>query len=215
MTRVSRLITAILCSFLFLPACQSDESEDIDKQDQEVDLNTSFEALQNELIEPVWGVETDGEYFEIEIPKQMREEDSLNVEASLQYAYVEKVEGEVKENYIIVLVHDKKQLKTSSKAEYTVASYNQLSVENLMEGKQSYEVLEKTDKIEINGREAVVNEIKSGIQMKNGNILDVFYMLAVIEGEKAFYQILSWTLMNQKSDFKADMKRMIYSFKEI
>ncbi|MEX1002706.1 MAG: hypothetical protein WDZ35_11375 [Crocinitomicaceae bacterium] len=212
---MSRLITAILCSFLFLPACQSDESEDIDKQDQEVDLNTSFEALQNELIEPVWGVETDGEYFEIEIPKQMREEDSLNVEASLQYAYVEKVEGEVKENYIIVLVHDKKQLKTSSKAEYTVASYNQLSVENLMEGKQSYEVLEKTDKIEINGREAVVNEIKSGIQMKNGNILDVFYMLAVIEGEKAFYQILSWTLMNQKSDFKADMKRMIYSFKEI
>ena len=200
-----------------LVSCSGEEESDTsDLEVEETDFNDTYNELQGELIDPVWQKQTDGEYFEIEIPTEMHEEDSLNVEASLQYGYLDKVEGVVKENYIIVLVHDKAELKDDkdNAFEYNVENYNELAKENLLEGKLLDESFNETEKVDINGNSAVINEIKAGIKMMDGRVVDVYYMLGVIEGEKAFYQVLTWTLWEQKSDFKADMKHMILSFQE-
>jgi len=38
--------------------------------------------------------------------------------------------------------------------------------------------------------------------------------MAVFEGDKAFYQVLSWTLDNQKSVFRSEMDQIANSFIE-
>jgi hypothetical protein len=40
-------------------------------------------------------------------------------------------------------------------------------------------------------------------------------MMGVMQGEKGFYQVVSWSVADQKDIFRADMERMIRSFREI
>lgn len=206
------LLPNLFIALLFFTSCGGGEGE---SEESDLDLQQSLDSLSEDLLDPIWRVKSDSQYCQIEIPQQMEEMDELNPTATIEYGYFEDLGGEVKENYIIVIPHTKEDLEAETPgAEYTVTNYSDLSLKTLMANKESYKVLNEVEEESINGMPAMIHEIQASIHVTDSSHIDVFYMLGVFEGEKAFYQVLSWTLFHQKGDFRNDMRHMMYSFKE-
>ena len=186
----------------------------------------SLDDLANELTEDLsnidlgdsgWDTQTDDEFCEIEIPNKMNSMDELNAEATIKYGVTEQDGSVVLENYVIVIPETHEEIAAYDlDFEFTTESYTSLSVDNMGEDLLLYEVLTEDAEVEtINGMEAIVNEMEGSMMIGEGQTIDIYYMMGVFKGEKAFYQVLSWTVADQKSEFKADMEKMIRSFKEI
>lgn len=185
-------------------------------KDTSADVEELTENLTDKLEEVVtensdWMTDDSNEYFSVEIPKRMDAMKDLNAEASVQYGYVKQVGNEVKENYVIVLMETKEEIDSYGlEMEFDAMSYRDISVAALESGLDSYEVLTTEPEIEkVNGMDCVKNEMRGQL----GDI-NVFYKLGVFEGEKAFYQVLTWCIEEQKGEFGNDMDYMIDSFEE-
>ncbi|UKN01635.1 hypothetical protein K6119_18085 [Paracrocinitomix mangrovi] len=198
---------------LFIFSCSSEDQDNL-KEDSSENFNQSLEDLQEEIVGPVWAVQSDSNYFEIDIPTQMEYMDHLNPEANLEYGFTERIDGEVKENYIIVMVEPFPEGQVK-KEEIKLKEFAEAYIDSLMIGKDSYEILNEPVEESINGMKAYNFELSATMLVKENTKVDIYYRLGVFLGEKALYQVLSWTLMSQKDNFNGDMKRMIYSFKEI
>ena len=88
------------------PPCPGSSLSNDQDDEATVDIDETFEALQEDIVGPVWQTQTDEDFFEIDIPSQMEYNDKLNPEARLQYSYLEKVDNVVMENYILVIVEE-------------------------------------------------------------------------------------------------------------
>ncbi|MBK7129749.1 MAG: hypothetical protein IPM74_05420 [Crocinitomicaceae bacterium] len=150
-------------------------------------------------------------YFDIDIPGHMEAASGLNGDASIQYQYVEQVGTTVKEHYVIVLMETKEEIESYDlDEEFDALSYGEISSTSLGDGLDSFEILTKNPEVvQVNGLDCVKYEMEGSMGEVN-----VYYRLGVFEGEKAFYQVLTWTLTEQKAEFKADMDKIINSFKE-
>ena len=204
----------ILLTFItiaLLSSCGSEEKQEA----KDVDLNRSLQMLSEELNEeiPVWDYHSFQDQFEIEVPSQMEATTKLNPVAELQFKYAEQFEGEVKENYIIVLSDIYENSVPTDDSE--LMEYAQQSLDTLMIGKKSFEVLNEPKVESVNGMNMVSQEVKANISLTDSTQLDLLYITGIYQGKKAHYQIISWTVLDQKDDFAQDMRRMVYSFKEI
>jgi len=202
-------ISALAILSLGFFACGSSEADKA--QD---DLNNSTNELNDELNNASsadWKTLSDNSYFEIKVPSHMVVEPSLNADASLQYAYVEEVGGTVKEHYMIVLMETHEEIESYDlDTEFDAASYGEISAENLGTGLDAYEILTKDPEVKsVNGMDCVRYEMEGAM----GDV-NVYYELGVFEGEHAFYQVLTWTILDQRPEFKGDMDKIINSFKE-
>lgn len=152
-----------------------------------------------------------GNYYTVDIPEHFEVMNDLNSEATSQFGYVGKEGGETKEHYLIILMETKDEIASYDLGfEFDAASYSELAVQSLEGGLDNYEVLTKNAKVEqVNGMDCVKNEMRGSL-----GAVSVFYKLGVFEGEKAFYQVLTWTIENQKEQFGPDMDKIINSFKE-
>lgn len=158
-----------------------------------------------------WKTDNTSGYYTIDIPENMVSTTALNSEASSQFEYVELVGSETKENYLIVLMETKEEIASYDLGfEFDAASYGEIAVMSLESGLDSYNILTKEPKVEkVNGMDCVKYEMEGSL-----GVVDVFYKLAVFDGEKAFYQVLTWTVKSQKDEFAANMDKMLNSFKE-
>ncbi|MCB9223094.1 MAG: hypothetical protein H6582_02865 [Crocinitomicaceae bacterium] len=201
----------LLLSFIGLTItnCGSGSEENYEN----VDLNQSLENLSAEINDPIWEFQSFEGQFEIEIPSQMSATDKLNPTAELQFGYTERFMDEVKENYIIILSDEYEEGKIPTSNE-GLMPYAERSLDSLMVGKQSYELLNRPAIDSVNGMSMVMQEVKATIALTDTNIVDVFYVTGIYQGAKAHYQIVSWTLFGQKDEFAKDMRRMVNSFKE-
>lgn len=159
-----------------------------------------------------WSTQGDNQYFELDVPGHMNSMYDLNQEAALQYGYVEQSGLEVLEHYVIVLMETKEEIDGYDlDMDFDALSYSEISVESLKGGLDDYTVLTKDPEIiEVNGMDCVKNQMRGSL----GDV-NVYYELGVFEGDKAFYQVLTWCIEEQKDKFKSDMDKIIESFKEI
>lgn len=173
------------------------------------------ESSSNETTETTGSAEfrtvSTNSFFDIDIPNHMEAASGLNGDASIQYQYVEQVGSTVKEHYVIVLMETMEEIESSDlDEEFDALSYGEISSASLGDGLDSYEILTKNPEVvQVNGLDCVKYEMEGSM----GDV-NVFYKLGVFEGEKAFYQVLTWTLTEQKAEFKSDMDKIINSFKE-
>ncbi len=206
------LLSMPIWFFTFMISCKP-VSED---QETVEDLNDAIDSLDVELINPLWKSETDDDFFKIELPGRMYSRDDLNDEASLQYGYVQDMGNQVLEHYVVVLLEPKDSIRQEEKEhrlnlDFDVYSYNDFSVEGISGGLDSFVVFNPKPRARvINGMDCIINELR-------GNMGDVgiYYELAVFEGERAFYQVLTWCIESQKQEFVDDMEKIISSFKEL
>jgi hypothetical protein len=199
----NRLVFLSMLSLL--AACSGDNGNGGDVQ------TTDTTHLTTEEPKDWFTVEADS-LFQIDLPINMTEKKDLNTDASLEYAYMEKISGVVKEHYVIIMTDTKKEIESYNlSVDFDAMSFSKAALESVVEGYDTYEILTAEPVIEsINEMDCVIYEIEASL----GDV-KTYHMLAVFEGEQAFYQILTWTLSDQKTEFKDKMTQLIHSFNEL
>jgi hypothetical protein len=208
--------SAVFIGLLFLSAC-SGETETIDEI--EGDLQSVVDQGLEKLAEdkPQWSYVQDAEMYEIEIPGRMDFMERLHPEAIIKYAEVRKDTDRVYENYIMVLPESHEEIISYDLGfKFTTETYHAHHLESIGADMSAYTILTPNAKVEqINGMEAIISEMQGSLVLKDSNLVDIYYMMGVMQGEKGFYQVVSWSVADQKDIFRADMERMIRSFREI
>ena len=148
--------------------------------------------------------------YSIEVPGFLYEMDDLNSDADLQMGYVKQRNDVVEELYAIVLLETKKEIKSYDLGyEFNARTYWDVGVASIGETLDEYSIDTPDPKIEIHNKLPRVTSVMHG---KFGEV-SVTYQMAVYEGKKAFYQVLTWTLTEQLDMFQSDMNSIIDSFK--
>ena len=205
---------------IFIFSCTNEEQIDTPTEEE---VSDKLSALTQELIEetPTLAPNDRNQFFDIVIPSRMFEMEDLNKVAQLQYGYVAEVELEngetiVLENYLMVMMELKSDIESYPvEIDLDAMVYRDDVVNSLISGMDEVEILTKNPKIEkVNGMDCVKNEIKGTFSIINKDPVDLYYYMGVFEGEKAFYQVLSWCIDSQRDEFEQDMKIAIDSFKE-
>lgn len=200
-------VFALLTFGLF--SCSSSEASD-EGNNLEDALNELNETLESTGTNKSFRT-VDDEYFTIDIPASMKPEYQLNPDAEIQYSYTEDMEYYVKEHYVIVMQETHEEISTYDLGvEFDALSYGAVSVDHLGGGLDEYTILTTNPEVKkLNGMDCVRYEMEGSM----GEV-KVYYQLAVFMGEKAFYQVLTWTIQDQKPEFIDDMNKIIESFKE-
>ena len=102
------------------------------------------------------------------------------------------------------------------KVELNCTNYHEICKEKLVQGLTNVELIEESEApIDLNGSKAIISKLKGDKMINEDLSITIYYELAVVQGEKGFYQVLSWTLEDQIERFSDDMDRMTQSFKEL
>ncbi len=148
--------------------------------------------------------------YTLDIPDYLTKTDDLNDDASLQYQNV------IRECYTIVIDESKQELYDVIAASLELSEYPQsmegycaLILHGMLDGGGMTDYkLEKNQTI--NGLPAQF--LSATLEVEG---LQVFYKIAMIEGKKDFYQIMTWTLASNAEKQEADMDAILRSFKEL
>jgi len=140
--------------------------------------------------------------YSIELPEYMQPWTGMHTEASLHY------KNEERDIYTIIIDENKKELQ-HHQLNYTLDSYfksvcSSPPIKNIDQLR-----LHKPVQINLNGDSALLAGISG-----NFNHTNIYYQLAVIETKKRFYQILSWTSLDNKELFLRDFNTSLNSFRE-
>lgn len=160
--------------------------------------------------------------FSIEIPSEMKPMNEISADAILQYGYANKkeVEGETdetREYYIMVLMESKSDISAYPvDIKIDLKSYHQQVCTTMrlangagFEFQNPNETIQKINNVSMIRSEAT---FKTQIRSRPSEIA---YLLAVIEGEDAYYQLLTWCPKAHLTEFKPKMEVIINSFKEL
>lgn len=147
--------------------------------------------------------------YSLELPSFLNKANGINEDASLEYQNL------FKEFYTIVIDETKKEFNDAIDSydfgeEYqkNLTGYSKIVFDSFEMG---LEIIENKDGSVKVGE---MNAIRKTMDAKIDG-LDVFYHVSIIEGKDHYYQILSWTLLNKKEEYKSMMVDIEKSFKEI
>lgn len=146
--------------------------------------------------------------FEIQLPKSFFKLNKLNPEAALVYG------NPLSELYAMVIEDSKQEMNEGEEEdvfeETSLEDYFELCLEMWSENHNTTNKLSDFEKITLNGLPAYFGEKKAVIDG-----LDIYYIIAVVKGKNAFYQIYTWTLTDQKDKYKPEFVKIVQSFKEL
>lgn len=139
--------------------------------------------------------------YTIDLPEFLSEGKDLHHEASLQYQNL------FKEFYVIII--DERKADFPNPEEMDLNAYTSIVKEG-MESSIEESVISPI-------RDTLINGIKAKLFSLSGKLsgTGIYYEFAYLESNKNFYQIMTWTLLKKKHNYKEEMKRMLTSFKEI
>lgn len=148
--------------------------------------------------------------YSLDVFTNMSKSTELNDEASLQYQNI------FKQLYVVVIDESADQfeniiVKNQLQDDYSadLDGYTKLIVNGFDTDSEIQNHSEPKD-ITINGLDAKLFEFNGRV-----NDYDIYYKLAFVKTKKSYYQIMTWTLLDNKEKLKEKMDKMIYSFKEI
>lgn len=148
--------------------------------------------------------------YAIDVLSNMTVSTELNEDASLQYQNI------FNELYIIVIDESKESIDNAIKKNglediysLDLEGYAKLILDDYEDNEDVGQIQNLKDTT-INGLEAKLYQFDAKIEK-----YDVFYKIAMIKGVSRYYQVLTWTLKENETNFKNKMTNMILSFKEI
>lgn len=145
--------------------------------------------------------------YTVELPDYLSKAHDLHDDASLQY------QNALKEFYVVIIDEPKQDFfniaKTTEDFPADFEGYHQILKSGLEESIQKIEISESKD-LQINGLKAKTFSLTGEIEA-----IPVYYDVAYIEGKDRFYQIVTWTLKNNKEKYETQMHAILSSFKEI
>lgn len=146
--------------------------------------------------------------YSVELPSFLSVATDLNDDASLQY------ENGMREFYVVVIDEPRKDfddMMINNDLGYTpdLDGYSQILIDDVRETLHDKNTA-KAEKTTINGLEARTTSLTGTVQN-----LDVYWKVGYIQGKKDYYQVLCWTLTENKDKYDAQMADIIKSFKEL
>ena len=144
----------------------------------------------------------EAESFSIEIPDYLTETSSLFKDAPLQYA------DTAKEVYIVAISESKERLKETTPADSRFKKYFETASLGFISGIKEGKII-STQQQKIGSLPAYIAEIKGKVSGHKAH-----YQFAAIESPTHFYQVVTWTIAENKNLYAPDMEKMIYSFRE-
>lgn len=150
--------------------------------------------------------------FSVDAPFDMIRADDLNDDASLQ------LKNEETELYLIVIEDDKDEVNEIMGEEHEATGYTpdlegyaNLLIDEWDETLEEVKVLVKR-RTTINGMPALERKMSAKVYDLN---FVIYYHQVFVEGKNDYYQILAWTLDDQKEKFLESIEKMVNSFKEL
>ncbi len=148
--------------------------------------------------------------FSVDAPFDMIRADDLNDDASLQ------LKNELTELYLIVIEYDKDEVNEIMGEEEIGYSPDILGYAEMIfdEWDDYIEVMKSSgiEKTTINGMPALERKMSAKVYDLN---FVIYYHQVFVEGKNDYYQILAWTLDDQKEKFLESIEKMVNSFKEL
>jgi hypothetical protein len=144
--------------------------------------------------------QTINQLYSVVLPSYMVATKSLNDEASLQYQATEK------EFYIVILDEPKSNIA----AENNLRLHYDDTILKVSNTGLANPKVKAANAIKINGLDGLQTEVVGSF--KN---LQVFYLVTVLESNSHYYQILTWTLDNNRQKIEPEMRKILDSFKQI
>ena len=146
--------------------------------------------------------------YSVELPSFLTVATDLNEDASLQY------ENGTREFYVVVIDEPRKafdDMMLSGELGYgpDLDGYSQLLVDDVRETIADKSTAKPT-KAKINGLDARLTSLSGTVED-----LNVYWRVGYIQGKKDYYQVLCWTLLENKEKYDAQMGEIINSFKEL
>ncbi|WP_054949130.1 PsbP-related protein [Numidum massiliense] len=169
-----------------------DEKTDKDKSDDGPSQTTLASEQENVRKSP------DGS-FQIEAPKDWRERNDLNPQATLGLANL------IKEKYLIILYDNKKDFVKGAKLDdyYDIVSTNM--TDGAKDGKAS-----KPQKLTINELPALHFSMPANVEG-----IDVQYIVYLVEADDKFYQLVFWTVDENVATHQAEFEKIAASFRPL
>ena len=145
--------------------------------------------------------------YSVDLPSFLSVATDLNEDASLQY------ENQLREFYVVVIDEPRKafdDMMESGEIGYgpDLDGYSQLLVDDVRETIADKSTAKPT-KAKINGLDARLASLSGTVEN-----LNVYWKVGYIQGKKDYYQVLCWTLAENKEKYDAQMGEIINSFKE-
>ena len=144
--------------------------------------------------------------YSLELPDFLSKASNLHEDASLQYQNV------LREFYVVVIDEPKQDFfdiaTTTTDFSADFNGFHQILKSGLEEGIQKIEITPSKD-TQINGLKAKTFSLTGEIET-----IPIYYEIAYIEGKDRFYQIVTWTLKDNKEKYSAQMRKILSSFKE-
>jgi hypothetical protein len=145
--------------------------------------------------------------FSLDIPANLSETKDLNDDADLQYNNL------FEELYVIVIKEDKKDLIMQLGPDFefpgNIEGYMELLKTNMGETLKSVD-FSKVHTHQINGMKAKTFVFEAKVENN-----DIYYEFGIFEGKNKYYQVMTWTLLDKKTEHSPKMRKMINSFKEL
>lgn len=148
--------------------------------------------------------------YTMELPEFLTKTTDLSEEASLQY------QNTLREIYIMVIDEPKNELEEVIAANaledyYTpnLDGYAQLIYDGI-DSRANLDSVPQLKPRKLNGLDAKTCDFTGTVQG-----LHIYWSLAFIEGKNNYYQVMTWTLLDRKKEYKDIMDAMTNSFKEI
>lgn len=152
---------------------------------------------------------TVGDRYSLSVPAFLKEVNTLNEDASLQYQHA------LLEFYVIVIDEPKEEFITAivenehtELYECNFAGYSELMLDYFL-GNITNPGLSSLKDTTVNGMPAKITSLIGSFEG-----IDVYYKLGLYEGKDNYYQVLAWTLKSRQDKFKSQMNKILYSLKE-
>jgi hypothetical protein len=147
--------------------------------------------------------------YSVDLPSFLSESATeLNKDASLQY------ENGAREFYVVVIDESRKEFNdvmASGELGYgaDLDGYSQFLVDDVRETIGDTSTVKPVN-AKINGLDARLASLAGTVEG-----LNVYWRVGYIQGKKDYYQVLCWTLLENKDKYDAQMGEIIKSFKEV
>ena len=142
-----------------------------------------------------------GHPFHISLPDYMTRTVGMNEDAAIQYKNV------VKDVYGFVIVDDKESLKLAEISFTSITEFYEDFIKDFMEGEEKV----KQSKPQVTDNQAA-RYLEADLSYFDKEAKsEIYYLIGVVETDKAYYKVLTYCTLENKAKFKEDFRKILYS----
>ena len=147
---------------------------------------------------------TVGHPIYISLPEYMNRTIGLNDDAAIQY------KSEVKDVYGYVIEDNKEELKLAEMNFSSIIEFYEEFIKGFVEGEEKVNQSKP-----VSQKKGDINYIEVDVSYYSKEAkTEIYYLIGIVETKTAFYKILSYCTLENKTKFKADFQKILYSLKD-